>query len=58
MPQGCDGPTAFARSEWGDMWPEAQLASVCLYVRGSIHLRVPLRWKSAFPTEIPVEEGR
>lgn len=48
----------FARSEWGDMWPEAQLASVCLYVRGSIHLRVPLRWKSAFPTEIPVEEGR
>ena len=35
-----------------DIWSEAKLLECCMYMRGSKHLAVPERWKSAFPTHI------
>ena len=35
----------------GDNWSEALLLEAVIYMRGSIHLRLPQHWKSAFPKE-------
>ena len=43
------GLATFEAKSWND-WSEARVGRACRYVRGSIHLRVPFRWKEAFPT--------
>ena len=35
-----------------DSWSEVLLGDAVAYIRGSIHLKLPQHWKSAFPTEI------
>jgi hypothetical protein len=50
-----DAPQLFQAAEVGDTWPEADLLSVCVYLRGSKHLRVSERWKAAFPTSMWAE---
>ena len=47
-----DAPQLFHSTELGDTWPEADLISACIYLRGSQHLRVSERWKAAFPTSM------
>ena len=47
-----DAPQLFHSIELGDTWPEADLISACIYLRGSQHLRVSERWKAAFPTSM------
>ena len=49
------GPDLFLSHEWGDLWPEAKVLDACIYMRGSIHLKVSARWKAVFPTHIPIE---
>ena len=39
----------FQDLDMGDEWDEAKLKDVCVYLRGSIHLRAPPRWKAVFP---------
>ena len=50
-----DAPQLFHSTEVGDTWPEADLISACVYLRGSKHLRVSERWKAAFPTSMWAE---
>ena len=46
-------PAMFQQMDFGpDTWSEAKLMECCVYMRGSKHLVVPERWKSAFPTHI------
>ena len=51
LPAG-DALAAFAATAWGDSWPEAELIDACLYLRGSIHLRVSRRWRVVFPENL------
>ena len=48
-----EAPAMFQQMDFGpDTWSEAKLMECCVYMRGSKHLAVPERWKSAFPTHI------
>lgn len=49
-----DALNLFSVSEWKDLWPEAKVLEACIYLRGGIHLNASRRWKSVFPTEIPM----
>ena len=42
----------FGSWEWGDMWDDASLREVCLYLYGAKSLKVPPRWKQVLPKEI------
>ena len=50
-----EGPAQFANTNFVD-WPEAELESVCLYLRGGKKLRAPPQWRHVFPT-FAFEEG-
>lgn len=41
----------FAAIEWGDLWEDANMASVLMYLRGSYHLHL-CHWRRHFPLEI------
>lgn len=48
-------PTAqetFASLDFTDKWCEAQMASVCHYLRGSVHLRVPPSFSTLLPKKL------
>ena len=48
-----DAPLAFQRLSFQEnSWLEAKLMESALYLRGSLHLRVPYRWKRVFPTDV------
>ncbi len=49
-----DAVNLFSLSAWNDLWLEAKVLDACIYLRGGIHLRASPRWKSVFPTEIPM----
>jgi hypothetical protein len=49
-----NAPELFQASPWGDEWEEADLLAACVWVRGSKHLEVSPRWKSVFPTGLPL----
>ena len=48
LPPGELGPEVFGNLEWSD-WPEADLASACMYLRGNKSLAAPEAWKAHFP---------
>ncbi|CAJ1388328.1 unnamed protein product [Effrenium voratum] len=47
-----DGVSIWTSWEWGDMWDDASLREVCLYLYGAKSLKVPPRWKQVLPKEI------
>ena len=50
--EGWNAPAMFQRLNFEDSWAEAELMESCIYLRGSVHLKVPARWKRAFPTHV------
>ena len=50
--EGWNAPAMFQRLNFEDSWAEAELVESCIYLRGSVHLKVPARWKRAFPTHV------
>ena len=50
--EGWNAPAMFQRLDFEDSWEEAKLMESCIYLRGSVHLKVPARWKKAFPTHV------
>ena len=49
-----DAPQVFLETMWGDLWEEAKVLDVCIFLRGSKHLDTSSRWKSVFPTGVPL----
>ena len=39
----------FLEMDWGDAWDEARVREAAHYIRGSIHLRLPDRWRRVSP---------
>ena len=36
-----------------DGWLEARIMESCQYIRGSVHLCLPEKWKQVLPTHVP-----
>lgn len=41
----------FAEMEFGDLWPDAKMLDVVIYLRGSKALRIPEEWKALVPNK-------
>ena len=39
----------YRQTEWGDLWDDAFMRSVILYLRGSKKLRIPEGWRELLP---------
>jgi len=42
----------FQSMDYGDMWAEAQMASVCRYLRAGVHLNLPESWRNLMPVKL------
>ena len=42
----------FASLDWGDLWPEAHMVSVCHFLRGSMTLKVPSSFRHVLPQRL------
>eukprot|EP00435_Cladocopium_sp_Y103_P039158 s940_g10.t1 len=42
----------FASLDWGDLWPEAHMVSVCHWLRGSMTLKVPSSFRHVLPKRL------
>ena len=42
----------FASLDYDDVWPEAEMPSVCRYLRSSIHLQIPPAFRDLLPTKL------
>ena len=47
-----DAPCLFQATNWGDLWSEAKLLDVAVYLRGCMHLSTSARWKTTFPIRV------
>jgi hypothetical protein len=42
----------FKSMDFSDMWHEASMASVCHYLRGGIHLKIPPSFRDLIPKKL------
>jgi len=53
MPATFDAKTAFFDLPWGDLWTDADMPTLLVYLKGNKHLQIPSEWTAFLPTEIP-----
>ena len=53
MPATFDAKTAFCDLPWGDLWTDADMPTLLVYLKGNKHLQIPSEWNAFLPTEIP-----
>lgn len=47
-----DAAETFGNMEWGDLWSEAHMVSVCHYLRAGIHLKIPVDFWGVVPRKL------
>ena len=50
---GKDIKEMFAAMQFTDVWDDADMRSVLVYLKGNVHLKIPDAWRPYLPTELP-----
>jgi hypothetical protein len=51
-----DAKEAFANMRFDDLWTDAGMTDVIVYLRGNRHLKIPDAWRPYIPRTIQVEK--
>ena len=51
-----DARYLFRDLPWGDMWEDAEIVELVVYLRGNKNLRIPEHWRDFLPTSVPCPE--